>query len=55
MNNVAPSSSRDLLGLMIMAYATLLGLAVWLFHMIRRAPHPEIHLRRHSRKNAGKR
>ncbi len=38
-------STRELVGLTIVIYATLLGLFAWIVHMIRRGPHPEIHLR----------
>lgn len=38
-------STRELVGLTIVIYATLLGVLAWIVHMIRRGPRPEIHVR----------
>ena len=53
MNGVEPSP--DLVGLTIVVYATLAGLLAWLVHMIRRAPHPGIHLRERLQKTVRRR
>jgi len=48
-------STRDLVGLALAIYTTLLGVGAWMVHMIRRGPHPEIHLRGRWRGTGGRR
>lgn len=48
-------ADRELLGLAIVIYGTILGLFAWILHMIRSAPHPHLHAPTHARKNVVKR
>jgi len=49
------SGDREMLGLVIVIYGTLLALLAWIFHMVRSTPHPHLHAKAHPRETAAKR